>query len=149
MSVQWFEWSTQEAQRMSPVCEKSKSSNADLLHSYALCSRIQEHCNQIFSLFLKVLKIQTIPDPILTILRVEVNTRLPSSNNACPMAYLMQRNSYWCSGKRTPSLRQWQLNDTLERIRFVLKDKLKECLKIWFCIWKGRTAQLRLSDLKL
>lgn len=124
---------------VSPMCEKCKSSEANLLHSYALCPRIQEYWKQIFEVLSKVLKVQIIPDPILIIFGTSARSNKFQATQQQLLTYGILNGKklilmFW-KKEETPSLRQWlaALMDTLhlERIRYVIKDRLKEFEKIW------------------
>lgn len=55
---------------VSPLCDKCKSTEADLLHSFALCAKLQDFWADIFRLFSKIFKVQIQPEPVLIILGI-------------------------------------------------------------------------------
>ena len=119
---------------MSPICEKCEQSEADLLHGYMLCPKLQNVWVAIFSLFSKAFKVQLQPDPVLVILGTseQCNTlqnaqlHLLSYGLLCAKKHILL---LWKS-KDVPSFKAWitALTDTLhlERIRYILKDRVGE-----------------------
>lgn len=124
---------------VSPLCEKCESMEATLSHSFALCPKLQNYWHEIFDFFSLILGIRLDPDLILIILGTSVGLRKLNNAQQHLLAYglitakkLILLN--WRK-KEVPSFKHWltDLTDTLhlERIRFILKDKLRDFDKIW------------------
>ena len=112
---------------------------ATLSHSFALCPKLQNYWHDIFDVFLLILGIRLDPDLILIILGTSEELRKLNSAQQHLLAYdlitakkLILLN--WRK-REVPSFKHWltDLTDTLhlERIRFALKDKVRDFDKIW------------------
>lgn len=124
---------------VSPLCDKCESMEATLSHSYALCPKLQYYWVEIFRFLSVILKVQIEPDPILIILGISEELRKLNVAQQRLLAYgLIAAKKLilllW-KKKEVPSFKHWltDLTDTLhlERIRFILKDKLRDFQKIW------------------
>ena len=54
----------------SPICEKHELADADLLHSFALCTKLQDFWVDIFDFLSRLFGVQLEPEPVLIILGV-------------------------------------------------------------------------------
>ena len=124
---------------VSPICEKCELADADLLHSFALCTKLQDFWVDIFNLLSRIFEVQIQPDPMLVIFGVSEALRTLNVAQQRLLSYglitakkliLME----W-KGKEVPTKRRWltELTDTLhlEKIRYTIKDKPEQFEKIW------------------
>ena len=117
---------------MSPICEKCEQSEADLLHGYVLCPKLQ---NCWFSFFSKAFKVQLQPDPVLVILGTseQCNTLRNAQLHLLSYGLLCAKKLIlllW-KLKDVPSFKAWTDTLHLERIRYILKDRLGEFERMW------------------
>lgn len=124
---------------ISPLCEKCECAEATLSHSYALCHKLQKYWGDIFNFLSRILEVQIIPDPVLIILGISdellklnvAQQRLLSYGVITAKKLILL---HW-KDKEVPSFKHWlsDLTDTLhlERIRCILKEKLREFEKTW------------------
>ena len=112
---------------------------ANLLHSFALCPKVQEYWIEIFRTLSDVLDTQIDPDPLLIILGVSD----PISNLTRPQKHLLSYGlitakklilTHW-KKEEAPVFKHWlnELTSTLhlERIRYLLKNREAQFDKIW------------------
>lgn len=110
-----------------------------LSHSFALCPKLQNYWHEIFDFFSLILGIQLDPDLILIILGTSEGLRKLNSAQQLLLAYglVIAKKLILLNWKKreVPSFKHWltDLTDTLhlERIRFILKDKLRDFDIIW------------------
>ena len=124
---------------ISPICEKCNQEEANLLHSYTLCPKLEHFWTAVFSFFSKVFKTTLQPDPLLVILGTSGNIgnlqitqrRLLSYGLLCGKKLVLL---HW-KKTETPTFKEWltALTDTLhlERIRYSLSGRLEDFKKIW------------------
>ncbi len=124
---------------ISPLCDKCESTEADLLHSFAMCAKLQGFWVDIFSLFSKIFKVQIQPEPVLIILGTSDVLRSLRVTQQLLLSYGLitaKKLILMCwKGKEVPTLKRWltELTDTLhlERIRYSIKDRTEQFEKIW------------------
>ena len=124
---------------VSPLCDKCQIHKATLTHSFILCPKIESFWTEIFRIFSNTLKITLEPGHRMIILgHSEALSKLTASQQRFVSYGLIAAKKlilkFW-KGAEVPPVRLWisDLTDTLhlERIRFILSDKLKQFSKIW------------------
>lgn len=123
----------------SPLCEKCMINRGTLLHSYALCPKLQRFWSDIFTCMGSVLKKKITQNLILIVFGFTQNMDITGYAERCFISYglitakklILQ---FW-KGKDIPSLNMWltELVNTLhlEKIRYAVHDKMTEFEKIW------------------
>ena len=124
---------------VSPNCDKCLSAEDTLLHSFALCPKVQTYWINIFAVLSKILNLNLEPDPLIVIFGVSEDTMRLTKHQQCFLSYglVIARKLlllHW-KKKDTPTTKMWlsDLTSTLhlERIRFTLGDKLSYFDKVW------------------
>lgn len=124
---------------VSPVCDKCHSSVATLLHSFALCPRVQLFWIDICNIMSGVMNTSIKPEPLFIILGISEFFRKLSVAQQRFLSYcfIIAKRLILILWKSTtvPTSKMWleDLTNTLhlERIRYVLKDRLKLFNKTW------------------
>lgn len=124
---------------MLPVCEECNQADADLSYSYVLCPKLQDLWAAIFLFYSSVFRVQLTPDPLLVILGASETSKNLQNAQHHPLSYglLCAKKLIILLWKRkdVPTFKAWitLLTDTLhlERIRYILSDRLEEFEKIW------------------
>lgn len=136
---------------ISPICDKCKSEEADLAHSFVFCHKIQGFWNEVFKVLSDVLDQHIDPDPMLIILGHSDYTYSLSSPQQKFLAYCLITAKkllllYW-KNVNPPTAKLWleELTSTLhlERTRFILKGNIGQFQKIWgpfFCYFMGNSS---------
>ena len=124
---------------VSRMCDKCKSSIATHLHSYALCPKIYSFWPDVFNIISEVMRFVIKSDPLLIILGVSDTFKKLNKAQQCFISYgliIMKKIilTFWRS-VNTPTSEMWleELTHTihLERIRYVLKDRLQHFDATW------------------
>ena len=124
---------------VSPLCDKCKSSIATHLHSYALCPKIYSFWSSVFNMMSEVMGFVIKPEPLLIILGVSESFKKLNKAQQCFISYglIIAKKlilMLWKSAN-TPTSKMWleELTNTLhlERIRYVLKDRLQQFDATW------------------
>ena len=121
---------------ISPLCDKCESTEADLLHSFAMCTRLHDFWVDNYSLFSKIFKVQMRPEPVLIILGISDVSRSSRVTQQLLLSYgLITAKKLilmCCKGKEVPTLKRllMELTDTLylEKIRYSETEQFE---KIW------------------
>nr|XP_057947055.1 uncharacterized protein LOC131140546 [Doryrhamphus excisus]XP_057947056.1 uncharacterized protein LOC131140546 [Doryrhamphus excisus]XP_057947057.1 uncharacterized protein LOC131140546 [Doryrhamphus excisus] len=124
---------------VSPICDKCRSSKATHLHSYALCPKIYSFWSGVFDIMSKVLGIVLKPEPLLIILGVSESFQMLNKAQQCFISYglIIAKKLILMLWKSVsvPSTKMWleELTNTLhlERIRYILKDRLQHFETSW------------------
>ena len=104
---------------ISPLCDKCESTEADLLHSFAMCTRLHDFWVDIFGLFSKIFKVQIRPEPVLIILAISDVSRSLRVTQQLLLSYGLitaKKLILMCwKGKEVPTLKIWltELTDTI------------------------------------
>lgn len=123
----------------SPLCEKCESECGTLLHSYALCSKLQPFWHDVFDFVSKVIKLKIPPSPMLIVLGVSEETQKLSHAQMCFVSYSLviakKRILTLWKGKDIPTIKMWvtELTNTLhlEKIRYVTNNDMSSFERIW------------------
>lgn len=124
---------------VSPTCDKCQSSDATLLHGFVSCPKIATYWYDVFNTMSKILDTTLIPDPLLIILGTselfkDLTTTQQQFLSYCIITAKKLILLTW-KGPAVPNSCAWlrDLTNTLhlERIRYILKDKLSLFQKIW------------------
>lgn len=120
---------------VSPLCDKCSLEEGNLLHSYALCTKLQGFWTYIFTWMSKILAVKI--NPIIFGSSKDINKLRPPQRQFVAYGLLIAKKLvllFW-KDKETPTLKMWITNlmDTLhlERIRFAINNKLEDFNKIW------------------
>lgn len=125
---------------VSPLCDKCMADEASLLHSYFLCPKILPFWVQIFKTISDMLETLLEPDPILVVLGVSDKFNLLPVFQRKLLSYMLiiakkLLLQFWKKSE-IPSVKMW-LDEMirllhLERIRYVLSDRLEKFEEIWY-----------------
>ena len=124
---------------ISPIREKCNQAEANLLHSYTLCPKLEHFWTAVFSFFSKVFKTTLQPDPLLVILGTSGNTGNLQNVQRCLLSYGLLCGKklvrlHW-KKTETPTFKEWltALTDTLhlERIRYSLSGRVEDFKRMW------------------
>ena len=124
---------------ISSHCDKCNAMDANLLHSFALCPRIQRYWIRVFETLSDILNSRIDPDPVLIILNISDSTSVLSRAQQQLLSYgLITAKklilTHW-KQEEAPTFTHW-LNEMastlhLERIRYSLKNRQRQFDKIW------------------
>ena len=124
---------------LSSICDKCKNFEANLIHSFVTCPRLNYYWIEIFKVISEVLKVELDPDPKLIIFGIpEPNLVLTlNQRNFFDYCLIIGKKmilKFW-KGTLSPTIKMWkaEMLETLnlERIRFVLLDRYNSFESIW------------------
>ncbi len=124
---------------VSPICDKCQSSVATLLHSFALCPKIQSFWVDVCSTVSEVMDTRIKPEPLLIILGISDNIKNLNTTQQRFLSYCLITakkliRTLWKSAT-VPTSKMWleDLTNTLhlERIRYALKNRLQQFNRTW------------------
>lgn len=124
---------------ISPLCDRCLVAEDTLLHSFILCPKVKIFWFNIFSLISKILQIQLEPNPHTIILGISDDIKRLNNYQQCLLSYSLITAKklllmHW-KNKETPTTKIWlsDLTNTLylERIKYIIMDKLPHFEKVW------------------
>ena len=124
---------------LSSICDKCKNLEANLIHSFVTCPKLNYYWTEIFKVISEVLKVKLDPDPKLIIFGIPDSNLVLTVNQRNFFDYCLIIGKkiilkFW-KGTLSPTIKMWaaEMLETLhlERIRFVLLDKYNSFEQIW------------------